>query len=159
MYLRLALTIFYPDLARARWIQGEFQLKNPSWYSAGTRTWILILKNYQLEYRFHFAKAYRGFVCACRVCFCVQNPSRFEEKSFVLTWNILLPISLFKIMFKYRSPDIETVYLLLLCSRELFQSKALYLQKYQAPKSVESWMNHQNLVLSSSILDAKLICK
>ena len=104
-------------------------------------------------------RAYRDFVCACLVSFCVQKPSRFEEKSFVLTWNILLPISLFKIMFKYRSPDIETVYLLLLCSRELFQSKALYLQKYQAPKSVESWMNHQNLVLSSSILDAELIYK
>ena len=30
----------------------------------------------------------------------------------------------------------------------------LQLEKYQAPKSVESWMNEQNLVLSSSILDA-----
>ena len=100
-------------------------------------------------------RAYRDFVCACRLSFCVQKPSRFEEK----TWNILLPISVFKIMFKYRSHDIETVYLLLLCFRELVQSKALYLQNYQAPKSVESWMNHQNLVLSSSILDAELIYK
>ena len=151
MYLRLALTIFYPDLARARWIQGEFQLKNPSWYSAGTRTWISILKNYQLEYRFHFAKAYRGFVCACRVCFCVQNPSRFEEKSFVLTWNILLPISLFKIMFKHRSSEIETFYLLSLC----FRSDHYFSRRH----SVESWMNNQNLVISSSILDFKLIRK
>ena len=78
MYLRLSLIIFYPDLARARWIQGEFQLKKPSWCSAGTKTWILILNNHQLEYLIHFAKAYRDFVCACRVCFCVQNPWRFE---------------------------------------------------------------------------------
>ena len=39
------------------------------------------------------------------------------------------------------------------------QSKASYLEKYQAPKSVESWINDQNLVLSSSILDAEVIHK
>ena len=35
----------------------------------------------------------------------------------------------------------------------------LQLEKYQAPKSVESWMNDHNLVLSSSIQDAELIYK